>query len=115
MIQADRVKIARNFADTYNVTLVLKGANTVVAAAGKNSVYINSSGNCGLAKGGSGDVLAGIITSFAAQGLELADAAAVGVYIHGHSADTVAEKYSKTGMLPSDVIDGLKEVFADFE
>ena len=63
----------------------------------------------------SGDVLAGIITSFAAQGLELADAAAVGVYIHGHSADMVAEKYSKTGMLPSDVIDGLKEVFADFE
>lgn len=115
MIQADRVKTARDFANAYNVTLVLKGANTVVAAAGKNSVYINSSGNCGLAKGGSGDALAGIITSLAAQGLELIDAAAVGVYIHGHCADLVAEKYSKTGMLPSDVINELAGVFADFE
>lgn len=115
MIQADRIKIAGSFANTYNVALVLKGANTVVAVGGENDVYVNSSGNCGLAKGGSGDALAGIIASLAAQGLKLKDAAAVGVYIHGHSADTVAEQHSKTGMLPSDVIENLKDVFADFE
>lgn len=115
MIQADRIKAARTFANEHGVYVVLKGANTIVASPDSEKVYVNSSGNCGLAKGGSGDALAGIISSLAAQGLKLSDAASVGVYIHGHSADAVAEKYSKIGMLPSDVIDELKGIFADFE
>lgn len=115
IIQADRINAARSFAKEHGVYLVLKGANTVVAEPNSEEVYINSTGNSSLARGGSGDVLSGIIASFAANGLAPASAAALGVYIHGHCADMQSEKYSKTGLLPSDVIDGLKGVFSDFE
>lgn len=114
MIQADRVKFAKDFAYKYNVTLVLKGSNTVVASPHSKSVYINSSGNSGLSKGGSGDVLAGIIAAFCAQGMNILSACTAGVYIHGHCADRTADRLSQTGMLPSDVIEELASVFAEF-
>ncbi|MGN0467652.1 MAG: NAD(P)H-hydrate dehydratase [Acutalibacteraceae bacterium] len=114
IIQADRVKNAKAFSNNYNAVMVLKGSNTVVASPDRESVYVNSSGNSGLAKGGSGDVLAGIVGAFAAQGLKPSVAAAVSVYIHGHCADLAADRLSQTGMLPSDVIDELAGVFASF-
>lgn len=114
LIEADRIKAASDFSKEYGVTVVLKGASTVVYGASSTRAYINATGNSGLAKGGSGDVLSGIIGSFLAQGVHPVTAATVGVYIHGHCADNVADRLSQTGMLPTDVINELAEVFGEF-
>ena len=114
-VQADRAGIAERTAQTHGVYLVLKGANTVVAAPNEASVYINATGNNGLSKGGSGDVLAGMLGALSAQGIPLPQALCAGVYLHGHAADVVAGESSRTGMLPTDVIESLAKVFAAFE
>ena len=114
-VQNDRVFCAGSFSKQYGVYVVLKGSNTVVARPDSERIYINASGNSGLAKGGSGDVLAGMIGSLVSQHFSVNDAICAGVFIHGHCADLVAEKLSKTGMLPTDVIDELAGVFAEFE
>lgn len=114
LIQSDRIKYAALLAKEYNVTVVLKGANTVVYGSSGTRAYVNATGNSGLAKGGSGDVLSGIIGSFLAQGIHPVTAATAGVYIHGHCADNVADRLSQTGMLPSDVINELAYVFGEF-
>ena len=103
-------QVALDFSlDHPDITLALKSHNTVIA---KNGVaYLNTAGNSGMAKGGSGDVLAGIIASLAAQGAEPFKAAATGVHIHALAGDTAAEKLGKTAMLPSDMIEYLSEVF----
>lgn len=115
LIQADRVSCAGGFSKEHGVYVVLKGSNTVVASPESDRVYVNASGNNGLSKGGSGDVLAGILSAFCARGLRPVDACDTAVYIHGYCADVLADKYSKTGILPSDVIEELREAFADFE
>ena len=109
-IQADRIGTAQEFVSKYGVTLVLKGANTVIACA-DGKVYINICGNSGLAKGGSGDVLTGIIASMAAQGIEPSKAAVSGVYCHALASDMLLERLPMESMLPSDVIDILPEVY----
>lgn len=114
-VQDDRTGVARAFAHEQGVYVVLKGSNTVIASPDDPRVYVNVTGNNGLSKGGSGDVLAGMLGAFAAQSMPLADALCVGVYLHGHCADEVAQKCSKTGMLPTDVIEALAAVYADFE
>lgn len=101
-IQKDRLTLAKSFAAEYGVTVVLKGVNTVIASP-DGMCMVNSTGNAGLAKGGSGDVLTGIIASLAAQGTEPFFAAALGVYLHGLAADELAKKTSLAGMLPSDI------------
>ncbi len=106
-VQTDRYNTARSFAMEYGVTVVLKGANTIIACS-DGSVYVNLTGNNGMAKGGSGDVLAGMIASFLAQGLSCEKAAAYGVYYHGLAGDLCAKKYSARTMLPSDIINELK-------
>lgn len=115
LIMSDTVGSAQCFANKYGVFTVLKSANTIVAAPDIENVYVNSTGNNGLSKGGSGDVLAGIIGGMSAQHFELKDAVTAAVYIHGFAADCVAEKYSRSGMLPSDVIAELKTVYGLFE
>lgn len=115
IIQSDRVKSAKTFAAANGVCVVLKGSNTVVCSSEAESAYINASGNSGLAKGGSGDVLSGIIGAFLAQGMYPVTAATAAVYIHGHCADNTADRLSQTGMLPSDVIDELARVFGEFD
>ncbi len=102
-ILASPFDTARSFADEYNCTVVLKGANTIVCEAGKNEIYITTTGNSGLAKGGSGDLLSGIVVSLLAQGMKPFDAACAGVYIHGGCADETAEKLSKRGMTVTDI------------
>lgn len=113
-IAKDRIEIAQNFAKENQLMLVLKGANTVIASP-KGEIYINSTGNCGLSRGGSGDVLTGIIGSLSAQGLTPLAACLAGVFIHGYAADFVASKTSKQGMLPSDLIAALPTVLGEFE
>ena len=115
MIQADRIKFAKDFSSLKNVYVILKGSNTVVASPGAESVYINASGNSGLAKGGSGDVLAGIVSSLIAQGISIPTACAAAVFVHGHCGDKAADRLSKMGMLPSDIIDELARIWRDYE
>lgn len=106
---SDRLTAAVNLAREYGVTVVAKGVPNFVAGSGR--AYIIPAGNPGLSRGGSGDVLAGIIAAFRAQGLSAVDSAALGVFIHGAAADIAAEELSETGMLPSDVIERLSFVF----
>ncbi len=112
-IQKNRESVAKNFAKEYNVVVVLKGRNTVVSDGVRT--FVNKTGNCGMAKGGSGDVLSGIICSLLAQGLECFEAACVGVYVHGLSGDIASEKLSKTSMLPRDIIECLPQAFKIIE
>ena len=114
-VQSRRTEIARHTAQTLGVYLVLKGSNTLIASPNETAVYVNGTGNNGLSKGGSGDVLAGMLGAFCAQGIPLSQALCAGVYLHGHAADVVAAELSRTGMLPTDVIESLSRVFAAFE
>lgn len=108
-IQNDRISAARRFAQEYGVTIVLKGANTVITDG--DDVYVNTSGNPGLAKGGSGDVLCGIIAGLAAQDVNSFWAAVCGVYCHGYSADLLAREMPYASILASDIINKLPQVF----
>ena len=94
--------------------LVLKGSNTVVAGP-SGSVYINRTGNAGMATGGSGDVLAGIISSFVCQSMSLQSATIAGVYVHGLCGDSVQKKYSMHGVTPTKMIGEIAEVLSNFE
>ncbi len=99
-VNSNRLQIARDFAEEYGVTVVLKGANTVVAYPG-SIPYVNTTGNAGLATGGSGDVLAGMIASFVAQGMGMEQAAVCGVYLHGMAGDKVSANSSMMGTTPA--------------
>jgi len=101
-VQSDRENIASAFAAKYNCILVLKGKNTVIASP-DGKLTVNTSGNSGLSKGGSGDVLAGVIASLCAQGYSAYDAAVLGVYVHGLAADRLVAKYGEHGLLPRDL------------
>jgi NAD(P)H-hydrate epimerase len=102
-IEADRFRLARQFAMDHQVVLLLKGAGTLIAdPAGR--IRINSSGNCGLATGGSGDVLSGLIGGLLVQGLSPFDAASLGAWLHGASADFLANEIGSAGMVASDLL-----------
>lgn len=101
-IQSNRESVAADFAIKHKCLLVLKGKNTVIADE-NGDIFINQSGSSALAKGGSGDVLAGVIASLIAQGYDPIDAARLGVFVHGAAADNLALLYGKSGVLPSDL------------
>jgi hydroxyethylthiazole kinase-like uncharacterized protein yjeF len=105
-VQGDRVETARRFATHHRCILILKGARTVIADSG-GLVWINPTGNPGMASGGMGDVLSGILGGLLAQGLRPNDAARLGVYVHGASADRAAADTGEIGLLASDVVTGL--------
>ena len=102
-IEADRLKIARDFAREYNCVLLLKGHRTVIASPQGKS-YINKTGNAGMATAGSGDVLTGMITAFLGQGMSPFDAAKYGAYYHGKAGDLAAKAQGKLGMIAQDDI-----------
>ncbi len=107
-----RLELAREKAQRLCIYIVLKDHHTqVVTPEGK--VYYNLTGNAGLAKGGSGDILTGILTSLSAQGYSEKETCILGVWLHGRAADLAAEKHSKESMLPTDVIDELGNVFLE--
>lgn len=101
--------LALHFIDQYPVTLVLKDAGTIVASA-RDLLYINTSGNSGMATGGSGDVLAGMIAALVAQGMDELGAARLGVYVHGRAGDAATKKKSAYSVMASDILDGIAEV-----
>lgn len=100
-----RVESVRQFADRHGVTVLLKGHRTLICGGGK--LYCNPTGNPGMATGGSGDVLAGLLLSLLGQGVEPTDAAAAAAWLHGAAGDLCAETIGEYGMTPSDVIDKL--------
>jgi len=101
-VEADRLGAALRFARSHRVVLVLKGAHTIIAAP-DGRYRVNASGNPGLASGGMGDVLTGLVGGLLAQGMEPFDAAALAVFLHGHAADRLAERSGDAGMLASQV------------
>lgn len=108
-IQADRISAAKDFACKYDVTVALKGAGTVIAS--KNDTFVNLCGNAGLAKGGSGDTLAGIIAALCAQGASPFSSAACGVYCHARAADILLDNIPMQSMLSRDIIAALPRAF----
>lgn len=108
-IENNRVKYARGFAIDNKCYLVLKGNNTIVATP-DGDIFFNVTGNNGLATGGSGDVLAGMIVSRLAQGYDTLTAILNSVWIHGAVADELAKSVSTRAILPSDIIEGLKTI-----
>ncbi|RPJ80195.1 MAG: NAD(P)H-hydrate dehydratase [Deltaproteobacteria bacterium] len=103
-IQKDRIAIARDFALEQNVHLVLKGAGTVIAHP-DGTVYINPTGNPGMASGGMGDVLTGMIAGLLTQGYSPEAATHLGVWLHGSAADSLAREKGVIGFLASDVME----------
>ena len=113
-IEEDRVGVAREVARNFNVILVLKGVPTVTALP-SGRAFINSTGNSGLATGGSGDVLTGLIVGLIAQGMHPEEAAPAGVYLHGLLADRLKPKTGERAMLPRDLLSVMPEVLKKFE
>jgi NAD(P)H-hydrate epimerase len=105
-IQQDRVGVARDFAQTYGQVLILKGADSLVADPG-GMVFINPTGNPGMATGGMGDVLTGMVGGFLAQGFTPLAAAKLGVFLHGLAGDWVAHQKGERGMAATDLIEGI--------
>lgn len=103
-VQQDRERIAREFAKQYRVIVVLKGHETVVASF-DGTVYVNETGNPGMASGGCGDVLTGMIVGLLGQRLALFDAARLGVYLHGLAGDLAAKDRGEIGLIASDLVD----------
>ncbi len=111
-IQTDRVNVAREWADRWSATLVLKGAYTVIASPGE-PVRIAPFANPGLATGGTGDVLSGVIVSLMAQGLAPPDAASVGVWLHASAGEIVTTRIGESGLAASDLLDALPLAITD--
>ncbi len=109
-----REEFAENFAKETGCILVLKGHRTVTAAP-NGEVFINTTGNPGMAKGGSGDVLAGIITSLIGQGIPPKEAAYIGVWLHGAAGDTAAEIFGEYSMTPTDMLCTLKSTICEVQ
>lgn len=113
-IKADREKIAKEFSQEYGCITVLKDYKTVVSSE-NGELFVCDRPNAGLAKGGSGDVLAGMISSFAAQGYAAFDAAICGVALHSLAAGAARDKFTEYSMLPSDIVSEIPAVFARIE
>lgn len=106
----ERIKKAQQKAMANNLFIVLKGHHTYIATP-SGTGYFNSTGNPGMATGGTGDVLTGVITGLLAQGYTSAEAAIIGVYIHGLAGDLAAAYTSQQSLIASDVIDHLGDAF----
>lgn len=105
-IEANRIEKSKAFSKEYNCIVILKGANTIVAQP-DGKIAFNRNGNPGMATGGSGDVLSGILVSFLAQGLSPEDAAYAAVFLHGMAGDKATAQKGQRAMLPSDIIENL--------
>jgi NAD(P)H-hydrate epimerase len=107
-IENNRTTATKNFAKKYRCILVLKGHRTIVAEP-NGKIYINRTGNAGMAKAGSGDVLTGIITALLAQGIEPFTAARWSVFLHGRAGDLAAKTKGKASLIATDLIDYLSQ------
>lgn len=107
-VEKNRRKTATDFAKKHNCVLLLKGPETIVADS-KGKIFINKTGNAGMATAGTGDVLTGMIGALLAQGLSGFDAAKYGSYLHGKAGNFTAKRKSKLAMIASDIIDDISK------
>lgn len=107
-------ELQADFSKKHEVTIVLKGAHTSISLP-SGELYFNTSGNAGMATGGSGDVLTGIIGSLLAQGVPAEQAALLGVFVHGLAADLAVQKIAKASLLPSDIIEMLGKALLELK
>lgn len=110
----ERLNLAKQKAKEFEIFIVLKDHHTQIITP-ENEVFYNITGNSGLAKGGSGDVLLGIITSFLSQGYSSKNSVIFGVWLHGKAGDITANDLSKESMLATDIIENISEVFKELE
>jgi hydroxyethylthiazole kinase-like uncharacterized protein yjeF len=110
----ERKKLLTEFAVKYKVYIVLKGAHTIVATP-EGRCFFNASGNAGMAKGGCGDVLTGMLLGLMAQGYTPMEVCLLGVYLHGSSGDWALKKSSLQSLMPSDCIESIAEAYKDLE
>jgi len=108
----DKLEKQIALSEEYKVFIILKGANTSISTP-EGKIYFNSTGNPGMATGGTGDVLTGMITSFLGQGYVPREAAILGVYLHGLAGDIAAEFLGQECLMASDIIDYLPQAFQD--
>lgn len=111
LIQKDRVGISKSIAERWNCIVVLKGHRTVCTDG--NNIYINNTGNPGMASGGTGDVLSGIIGAFLGMKIQAYEASCCAVYIHGLAADMAVKKVGMTSLLAGDIISYLPQAFLE--
>lgn len=109
-VQKNREQIAADFAGQHHVIVVLKGYRTVVTDG--EALYVNQTGNPGMATGGMGDVLTGLVAGFMTQGLAPFDAATLGVYVHGKAGDVASVQHGQVSLTPEDVLEILGSVIA---
>ncbi|MEW5924737.1 MAG: NAD(P)H-hydrate dehydratase, partial [Candidatus Zixiibacteriota bacterium] len=110
----DKFELVRKYARRYKAVIVYKGSPSVVVDL-DGQAYLNPTGNDGMATGGTGDVLSGIIGSFLAQGMKAADAAICGTYIHGLAGDLAAAEYGRRSLIAGDLIEFLPDAFRILE
>ena len=113
-VQRDRLRIATEFAKKYRVVVVLKGHETIVASY-DGAAYVNSTGNPGMASGGCGDVLTGVIAGLLGQRLPLVDAARLGAYLHGLAGDLAAAEQGEIGLIASDIADRIPRAIRQYQ
>ncbi|OCA82875.1 bifunctional ADP-dependent NAD(P)H-hydrate dehydratase/NAD(P)H-hydrate epimerase [Pseudobacillus wudalianchiensis] len=113
-VEADRMGIAHRFAQEHQLYLLLKGHRSIIATP-NGEIYVNPHGNSALGKGGSGDVLTGLIASFLAQGAPPLDALVSASYLHARAGEERAKVASHYGVMPFDIIDGIRGVFREYE
>ena len=111
-VQANRQELAGQFAAAHGVVLVLKGHKTVVTDGRR--IYVNATGNAGMATGGTGDVLTGLIAAVLGQGLEPFEAAQLGVHLHGLAGDLARDELGEAGLIASDLLSYLPRAFRSF-
>lgn len=113
-VQENRIKAAKLAAEKFSAVVVLKGSRTIISSP-DGKILVNLTGNAGMATGGMGDVLSGIIGALLGQGLDPLSAAALGVYFHGLAGDFAAEEKGEMGLTAADIIEYLPSVLADYE
>jgi ADP-dependent NAD(P)H-hydrate dehydratase len=112
-VQADREALAASFAKEHQIVVVLKGAGTIVTDGER--VYVNTTGNPGMATGGSGDVLTGVTAAMLAQGLPAFEAACLATYAHGLAGDIARDNNGVVGMIAGDIVDALADTFGHLD
>jgi NAD(P)H-hydrate epimerase len=112
-VQGNRMKTAMVFAQRYELVVVLKGHGTIVTDG--RSMFVNPTGNPGMATGGAGDVLTGVIAALIGQGLSALDASVLGVYVHGLAGDLAAKQKGQVSLIATDLADFLPQAFLTLE
>jgi NAD(P)H-hydrate epimerase len=112
VINGDRISAARRLAERTGASVLIKGARSVIASP-TGDIYINSTGNPGMATPGMGDALSGIVGAMLGQHMSPLDALALGVFVHGHAADRVAARIGRVGYIVGDLIDELPAALED--